>query len=209
MSSINLFGVLLFLLIVLDQIQARELNFTAPEDVLDMARQFSDWFSQDLADTFNSATHDHLKNNTISIDDSYHQLYNRGQRPPPSSDDAFDDAAAKGCNLLYMMSASAEDALARMQLNPKLSTWQKSQSVWTNTEALGETGWSVRETESPSLAWMGIDDVMDSLGIDGTSEDNVDVLLYQGQDFKYKGTEYEVRFEILESTLAHSKRAQH
>ncbi|KAK6434860.1 hypothetical protein LTR95_008958 [Oleoguttula sp. CCFEE 5521] len=91
--------------------------------------------------------------------------------------------ASKGCNLLYMMAASAEDALTRMQRNPASKDLKSSQSTWTNAGALKDNGWSDKKPGMTAANWAyaGIQKTVDQLGFKRTDPENLNILLTQDQ----------------------------
>jgi hypothetical protein len=92
---------------------------------------------------------------------------------------------------LYMLAANAEDALTRMKTNPKLLSLSSSQSKWDNAGALKQYGWT--ETKNAvNWAYMGINDVMEDLGIDTASKANTNVQLVQDQAVEVDGTKFVV-----------------
>ena len=82
----------------------------------------------------------------------------RGKQPPAASVQDFQTAIAKGCDLLYLMSANAGDALKRMKLNPKLAGLTSSQSKFDNAGDLKTYGWT-EKSGNVNWAYMGINDV--------------------------------------------------
>jgi len=114
-----------------------------------------------------------------------------GKQPAPATDSQSTALAAKGCSMLYMLAANAEDALTRMKTNPKLLSLSSSQSKWDNAGALKQYGWT--ETKNAvNWAYMGINDVMKDLGIDTASKANTNVQLVQDQAVEVDGTKFVV-----------------
>jgi hypothetical protein len=120
------------------------------------------------------------------------RLHRRARKQPaPATDSQFTASAAKGCSMLYMLAANAEDALTRMKTNPKLLSLSSSQSKWDNAGALKQYGWT--ETKNAvNWAYMGINDVMEDLGIDTASKANTNVQLVQDQAVEVDGTKFVV-----------------
>ena len=114
-----------------------------------------------------------------------------GKQPAPATDSQLTASTAKGCSMLYMLAANAEDALTRMKTNPKLLSLSSSQSKWDNAGALKQYGWT--ETKNAvNWAYMGINDVMEDLGIDTASKANTNVQLVQDQAVEVDGTKFVV-----------------
>jgi hypothetical protein len=145
----------------------------------------------------NSQTDTNITSLDQSFDDisSYittKQLHRRaGKQPAPATDSQFTASAAKGCSMLYMLAANAEDALTRMKTNPKLLSLTSSQSKWDNAGALKQYGWT--ETKNAvNWAYMGINDVMKDLGIDTASKANSNVQLVQDTAVEVDRTKFVV-----------------
>lgn len=114
-----------------------------------------------------------------------------GKQPPPATDAELASSAAKGCSLLYMLAANADDALTRMKTNPKLSKLQSSQSKWDNAGALKQYGWTEKK-DPVNWAFMGVNDVMKELGGDTASKENVNVQLMQETAVEVDGEKFVV-----------------
>ena len=114
-----------------------------------------------------------------------------GKQPAPATDSQSTALAAKGCSMLYMLAANAEDALTRMKTNPKLLSLSSSQSKWDNAGALKQYGW-METKNAVNWAYMGVNDVMKDLGIDTTSKANTNVQLVQDQVVEVDGTKFVV-----------------
>lgn len=125
------------------------------------------------------------------------RVYRRaGKQPPPASADEFASSAAKGCSMLYMLAANADDALARLKANnPSLTSLSSSQSSWDNARALSQYGWSEKK-DSVNWAYMGIKEAMQELEIDTTSQDNNNVQLIQDTAVTVDGKSYVVSGNI-------------
>ena len=127
-------------------------------------------------DLFDPASHDERNNKTESIasfsSSDIFRRANKIKQPAPASDADFNALARKGCNLLYLMSASSGDALIRMKRNSALASLQTSQSAWTNAAALSNYGW-VEKKDKAKWPYMGIRDMMKALGIDMNDKDNI------------------------------------
>lgn len=133
------------------------------------------------------------------------------KQPPPATDDELASSAAKGCSMLYMLAANADDALTRMKTNPKLKTLQSSQSTWTNAGALKQYGWTEKK-DQVNWAYMGVNDVMEELAIDTASKDNQNVQLLQDTVVEVDGTKFVVsrvatRLDVARDRLAHDRLA--
>nr|OQO24852.1 hypothetical protein B0A51_07850 [Rachicladosporium sp. CCFEE 5018] len=93
--------------------------------------------------------------------------------------------ASKGCNLLYMMAASADDALIRMQRNPASKGLLSSQSIFTNAGDLKTRGgWSDKKPGMTLANWAyaGIPKIVEELKIKTTDDKaNLNVQLTQDQ----------------------------
>lgn len=112
------------------------------------------------------------------------------KQPAPASADDFTAAAAKGCNLLYMIRASPSAALTRMQQNPSLRPLTDSQSSWNNADALAQYGWTEIKS-TVNWAYMGIKEVTDELKIDTTdTKANLNVQLWQNKEVTVGTTKY-------------------
>lgn len=145
-----------------------------------------------------------VSSNVNASDQIYHdvlsflstqRLHRRaGKQPAPATNDILATSAAKGCNLLYMLAANADDALTRLKANnPGLTGLSSSQSAWDNAGALKQYGWTEKK-DSVNWPYMGINDVMKELDIDTTSKDNMNIQLVQdtavtvhGKDFVVSG----------------------
>jgi len=93
--------------------------------------------------------------------------------------------------MLYMLAASADDALTRMKTNSKLLSLTASQSKWDNAGALKQYGWT--ETKKPvNWAYMGVNDVMKDLGIDTANKANSNIQLVQDKAVEIDGKEFVV-----------------
>jgi hypothetical protein len=145
----------------------------------------------------NSQTDTNITSLDQSFDDisSYittKQLHRRaGKQPAPATDSQFTASAAKGCSMLYMLAANAEDALTRMKTNPKLLSLTSSQSKWDNAGALKQYGWTEAKN-AVNWAYMGINDVMKDLGIDTASKANPNVQLVQDTAVEVDRTKFVV-----------------
>lgn len=93
--------------------------------------------------------------------------------------------------MLYMIAASADDALTRLKTDPKLSGLTSSQSRWDNPGALSTYGWNEKK-DPVNWAYMGVNNVMEELGIDIASGDNLNVQLLQETAVTVDGTSYVV-----------------
>jgi hypothetical protein len=114
-----------------------------------------------------------------------------GKQPQPATDSQFTASTVKGCSMLYMLAASAEDALTRMKTNPKLLSLSSSQSKWDNAGALKQYGWTETKNDV-NWAYMGVNDVMRDLGIDTASRGNSNVQLVQDTAVEVDGTNFVV-----------------
>ena len=141
--------------------------------------------------TTNGTTTDQIYNDLVSFLSSKRLQRRAGKQPDPATDSQFAASAAKGCSMLYMIAASADDALTRLKTNPKLTGLTSSQSRWDNAGALSTYGW-VEKKDPVNWPYMGVNDVMKDLGIDTGSKDNVTVQLLQENAVTVEGTRYVV-----------------
>lgn len=93
--------------------------------------------------------------------------------------------------MLYINAANADDALTRLETNPRFTGLTSSQSRWDNAGALSIYGW-VEKKDPVNWPYMGVNDVMKDLGIDTASKDNVNVQLLQEAAVTVEGTSYVV-----------------
>lgn len=114
-----------------------------------------------------------------------------GKQPAAATDSQLTASTAKGCSMLYMLAANADDALTRMKTNPKLLSLTTSQSKWDNAGALKQYGWTEKKNDV-NWAYMGVNDVMKDLGIDTASKANSNVQLVQDQTVEVDGTKFVV-----------------
>jgi hypothetical protein len=155
--------------------------------------QATNLFDRDLKSqtNTNNTSFDQETDDILSYITSQHLHRRAGKRPPAATDSQFTASAAKGCSMLYMLAANAEDALTRMKTNPKLLSLTSSQSKWDNTGALKQYGWT--ETKNgANWAYMGVNDVMQDLGIDTASKSNSNVQLVQDTAVEVDGTKFVV-----------------
>lgn len=113
-----------------------------------------------------------------------------GKQPAVATDDEFTASAAKGCSMLYMLAANADDALTRLKTNPKLSGYKSSQSQWDNAGALKGYGWSDKK-DGANWAYMGINDAMKDLGIP-QNDDTSNFVMVQDKTVTVDGKNYVV-----------------
>ncbi|OQO14140.1 hypothetical protein B0A48_01016 [Cryoendolithus antarcticus] len=107
------------------------------------------------------------------------------KQPSPIQDSELKALASKGCNLLYMMAASKENALTRMQRNPKSQSLLSSESTWTNAVTLKDNGWRETNDKMENWAYAGINEVLKDLKVDPTdSTNNRNIQLVQDQPSK-------------------------
>lgn len=133
-------------------------------------------------------------------------LYGRaGKQPSAATDAELGESAAKGCSMLYMLAANADDALTRMKLNPKLKTLQSSQSKWDDAGALKQYGWTEKK-DPVNWALMEVNDVMKDLEIDTDSKDNMNIRLMQDTEVEVDGTKFAVGQLPFEWVSAEHKR---
>lgn len=153
-------------------------------------------------DVFDRDSESQTNTNTTSLDQEIDDIFSyitakrlhrrAGKQPPVATDSQFTSSAAKGCSILYMLAANADDALTRMKTNPKLLSLTTSQSKWDNAGALKQYGWT--ETKNAvNWAYMGVNDVMKDLKIDTTSKANSNVQLVQDQAVEVDGKKFVVR----------------
>jgi hypothetical protein len=128
--------------------------------------------------TTNATASDQIYNDLLSFLSSKRLQRRAGKQPAPTTDAELAASAAKGCSMLYMMAANADDALTRLKTNPSLAGLTSSQSRWDNAGALKRYGWAETK-DTVNWAYMGVNDVMKELGIDTASQDNVNVQLLQ------------------------------
>lgn len=114
-----------------------------------------------------------------------------GKQPQPATDSQLTASTTKGCSMLYVLAANAEDALTRMKTNPKLLSLTSSQSKWDNAGALKQYGWTEKKNDV-NWAYMGVNDVMKDLEIDTASKANSNVQLVQDQAVEVDGTKFVV-----------------
>lgn len=141
--------------------------------------------------TTNVTTSDQIYDDLLSFLSSKRLQRRAGKQPAPATDAEFATSTAKGCSMLYMIAANADDALTRLKTNPKLSGLTYSQSQWDNAGALKTYGW-VEKKDTVNWAYFGVNDVMKDLGIDPMSKDNVNVQLVQETAVTVDGTSYVV-----------------
>lgn len=141
--------------------------------------------------TTNATASDRIYNDLLSFLSSKRLQRRAGKQPAPATDAELAASAAKGCSMLYMMAANADDALTRLKTNPSLAGLTSSQSRWDNAGALKQYGWAeIKDTVN--WAYMGVNDVMKELGIDTASSDNVNVQLLQENAVTVDGKSYVV-----------------
>ena len=141
--------------------------------------------------TTNVTTSDQIYNDLITFLSSKRLQRRAGKQPAPATDAELAASAAKGCSMLYMIAANADDALTRLKTNPKLTGLTSSQSRWDNAGALKQYGW-VEKQDPVNWPYMGVNDVMKELGIDTMSKDNVNVQLMQETAVTVDGISYVV-----------------
>ena len=141
--------------------------------------------------TTNATTSDQIYNDLLSFLSSKRLQRRAGKQPPPATDAELTSSAAKGCSMLYMLAANADDALTRLKTNPSLAGLASSQSRWDNAGALKQYGWTEKK-DSVNWAYMGVNDVMKDLGIDTTSKDNHNIQVIQDTAVTVDGTSYVV-----------------
>lgn len=146
--------------------------------------------SHPLVDTNYSAPHQE-NDNILPFIHSRHHHRRTGKQPAPATDIELASSAAKGCSMLYMLAASADDVLTRLKTNPKLIGLTSSQSKWDNAGALKQYGWT--ETKDPvNWGYMGVNKVMQDIGVDTASKDNVNVQLVQDTAVEVDGKTFVV-----------------
>lgn len=129
--------------------------------------------------------------NILPFIHSRHLHRRAGKQPAPATDIELASSAAKGCSMLYMLAANADDALTRLKTNPKLIGLTSSQSKWDNAGALKQYGWT--ETKDPvNWGYMGVNKVMQDIGVDTASKDNVNVQLVQDTAVEVDGKKFVV-----------------
>lgn len=144
--------------------------------------------------TTNTTASDQIYNDLLSFLASKRLQRRAGKQPAPATDAELAASAAKGCSMLYMMAANADDALTRLKTNPSLAGLTSSQSRWDNAGALKQYGWAeIKDTVN--WAYMGVNDVMKELGVDTASSDNVNVQLLQENAVTVDGKSYVVSEE--------------
>lgn len=127
-----------------------------------------------------------------------HRLHRRAlMEPAPATDSESAASATKGCSMLYMLAANAEDALTRLKTNPKLSKLSTSQSQWDKAGDLKQFGWTEKE-DPVNWAYLGVDDVMRDLSIDTASRDNVNGRLTQDTAVEAEGMKFVVSLPLSE-----------
>ena len=141
--------------------------------------------------TTNATTTDQIYNDLVSFLSSKRLQRRAGKQPDPVTDSHFAASAAKGCSMLYMIAANADDALTRLKTNSKLTGLTSSQSRWDNAGALSTYGW-VEKKDPVNWPYMGVNDVMKDLEIDIGSKDNLNVQLLQETAVTVEGTSYVV-----------------
>ncbi|GAB7329099.1 hypothetical protein MBLNU13_g00933t1 [Cladosporium sp. NU13] len=139
--------------------------------------------------TTNVTTSDQIYNDLLSFLSSKRLQRRAGKQPAPATDAEFATSTAKGCSMLYMIAANADDALTRLKTNPKLSGLTSSQSQWDNAGALKTYGW-VEKKDTVNWAYFSVNNVMKDLGIDPMSKDNVNVQLVQETAVTVDGTSH-------------------
>lgn len=113
-----------------------------------------------------------------------------GKQPAVATDDEFSASAAKGCSMLYMLAANADDALTRLKTNPKLAEYKSSQSSWDNAGALKTYGWSDKK-DNANWAYMGINEAIKDLGIP-QNDDTSNFVMVQDKAVTVDGKSYVV-----------------
>ena len=141
--------------------------------------------------TKNSTTTNQIYDGILSFLSSKRLHRRAGKQPPPATDAELAVSAAKGCSMLYMLAANADDALTRLKANPSLAGLTSSQSKWNNAGALKQYGWTEKK-DPVNWAYMGVNDVMKDLGIDTASKDNQNVQLVQDTAMTVDGVSYVV-----------------
>jgi hypothetical protein len=141
--------------------------------------------------TTNVTASDQIYNELLSFLSSKRLQRRAGRQPLPATDAELAAATAKGCSMLYMLAANADDALTRLKTNPSLAGLSSSQSKWDNAGALKQYGWTERK-DPVNWAYMGVNDVMKELGIDTASKDNQNIQLMQDTAVTVDGTSYVV-----------------
>lgn len=175
------------------------LNSVAPSDAVSNGQQYAhDFRFRDDHETVsaNVNTTDTIYNDVLSFSSTKRVHRRAGKQPSPATDDVFTSSAAKGCSMLYMLAANADDALARLKANnPSLTSLPSSQSPWDNAGALKQYGWSDKK-DSVNWAYMGINKVMEELAIDTSSDDNKNIQLIQDTAVTVDGKSYVVSEDI-------------
>jgi hypothetical protein len=115
-------------------------------------------------DTSNVSSTDQVYNDLLSFLSSKRLQRRSGKQPAAATDTELSASAAKGCSMLYMLAANADDALTRLKTNPSLAKLGSSQSTWDNAGALKTYGWTEKKDQA-NWPYMGINDVMDDLKI--------------------------------------------
>jgi hypothetical protein len=141
--------------------------------------------------TTNVTASDQIYNDLLSFLSSKRLQRRAGKQPPPATDVELAASTAKGCSMLYMLAANADDALTRLKTNPSLAGLSSSQSKWDNAGALKQYGWTEKK-DPVNWAYMGVSDVMQELGIDTASKDNQNIQLMQDTAVTVDGTNYVV-----------------
>lgn len=150
--------------------------------------------------TTNATASNQIYNDLLSFLSSKRLQRRAGKQPAPATDAELAASAAKGCSMLYMMAANADDALTRLKTNPSLAGLTSSQSRWDNDGALKQYGWAeIKDTVN--WAYMGVNDVMKELGVDTASSDNVNVQLLQENAVMVDGKSYVVSEELCADSL--------
>lgn len=138
-----------------------------------------------------SSSSDQIYNDLLSFLATKRLQRRVGRQPAAATDADFATSAAKGCSMLYMLAASADDALTRLKINPNLAGYTSSQSKWDNAGALKQYGWT--ESKFPmNWAYMGVNDVMKDIGVDTASKDNQNIRLLQDTAVTVDGKDYVV-----------------
>jgi len=202
----NHIGTSLFLLIIclgisyLPLVSSRVLVRPSVSTLLPYNTAFtSDQYAPQLLDrshhqyrsTTNVTASDQIYDDLLSFLSSKRLHRRAGKQPPPATDVELAASAAKGCSMLYMLAANADDALTRLKTNPSLANLPSSQSKWNNAGALKQYGWTERK-DPVNWAYMGVNDVMQELGIDTASKDNQNIQLMQDTAVTVDGTNYVV-----------------
>jgi len=157
--------------------------------------------SHDQPITTNVTASDQIYNDLLSFLSSKRLQRRAGRQPPPATDSELTAATAKGCSMLYMLAANADDALTRLKTNPSLAGLTSSQSKWDNAGALKQYGWTEKK-DPVNWAYMGVNDVMKELRIDTASKDNQNIQLVQDTAVTVDGTSYVVS-EVACTDLLH------